>query len=237
MIFSNKHECIEYSNIYDFYLYRFHEQQKYSQQNNINNAFLKSDIPEHIRYLCINICDDIILKYILSVLTSKEHHSLINIRLDQLFIDFYTIDRNYNFFNSVKSNIENHAVSLRENGFLAFPWKKDSLAWMFNQFRKENFIWHEDYNHSITLIKPFNIYFVNGGNHSIACGKFFNLDGKIQCDTAIDYSNILKEYNFNGKYFTNKYGRNINKPFFKELSSLFLLGKALVDLNSDLPAA
>jgi hypothetical protein len=186
---------------------------------------------ENLQYLCKKICDDIILKYILSVITSSEHHSMINIRLDQLFIDFYIIERHYNFYNSVKSYIENHTVSLRNNGFLAFPWRRDSLTWMFNKFNKDDFKWQDDFNHSVVSVKPFNIYFVNGGNHSIACGKFFNVDGTIQCDTAVDYTNILKDYNYNGKYFMNKKNKKINKPFFKELSALFLLGKTLIERN------
>ena len=208
-----EHEYTEYINIINFYLNNFDNPQK------------------EIQLLCRKICDEIILKYILSVLSTEEHQSIWGPRLDQLFIDFYTTEKEYDFFNSVKTNVENHMVSLKDNGFLAFPWKKRGLVDIFHQFGKSDFCWQQDANHSITLVKPFNIYFVNGGNHSIACGKFFDKSGVLECDSAIDYSNILKKYHFNGEYYLNDERKKINKPFHKELTVLFLLGKILIEIN------
>jgi hypothetical protein len=209
----DKYQYLEFENIKTFYLSNFDRKK------------------ETLQIFCKNICNEIILKCIFSVLKSKDHESIGNPRADQLFIDFYTIERGYNFFESVKTNIETHNVLIRENGFLAFPWRRDSLSWMFDQFKNDDFKWEQDTNHSITLIKPFNIYFVNGGNHSIACGKLFNKEGVIQCNSAIDYTKILKEYNYDGEYFINSKGNKINKPFYKEFVNLFLLGKIMVEIN------
>lgn len=214
---------------------QFIGKQKDSDYLNIRNFFLSNfdETYKKINFLCRKLCDDIILKHTLSVLTSKEDQSIGSPRLDQLFVDFYTVERDYNFYNSTKTHSKNHNVSLRGNGFLSFPWKRQSLSWMFDKFEDKNFICqYNDINHSITLVKPFNIYFVNRGNHSIACGKLFNKNGTIPCDSAIDYTNILNEYDFDGTYFKNKNGKKKNKPFYKELSYLFYLGKILVEINS-----
>jgi hypothetical protein len=128
---------------------------------------------ETIQILCKKICDEIILKCIFSVLTSKEHESIGSPRLDQIFIDFYNIERGYRFLEFTKTDIENHNVQIKENGFLAFPWRRDSLSWMFDIFRNDDFKWRQDINHSITLIKPFNIYFVNGGESFNSLWKIF----------------------------------------------------------------
>ena len=215
MQFIRKREDYGYIIIRDFFLPNFDEPYK------------------KIHFLCKKLCDDIILKHTLSVLTSKEHHSMRSPRLDQLFVDFYTVERDFNFISSTKTYNKNHNVSLRENGFLSFPWRRESLTWMFDKFEDKDFICkYDDIAHSITLVKPFDIYFVNEGNHSIACGKLFNKNGIIPCDSAIDYTNIIKEYNFDGKYFINSNGKKINKPYYKELSYLFYLGKILVEINS-----
>ena len=211
----------------------FQNNRDYSGLNNIKDFFQSNlnDKRISVQVLYNNICNDIIIKYVISVLSSKIHESLGLIRVDQLFIDFYNIEKEYKFLLNESSAIEEHDVILRNNSFLAFPWRKDSLSWMFEKFPNDNFVWKEDENHSITLVKPFNIYFVNGGNHSIACAKIFNKDGIIKCNSAVDYSKILIEYDYNGEYFIDKNKRKINKPRNKELLDLFLLGKAIKEIE------
>jgi hypothetical protein len=211
--YNQKREILEYENIKEFFSY---------------NLIHKK---ETLQILCKKICDEIILKGIFSVLTSKERQVMMILRLEQIFIDFYMVERDYNFFESVASHVEEHNVLIKDNGFIAFPWCRNSLLWMFEKFRAESFQWEQDVNHSITLVKPFNIYFVNNGNHSIACGKFFNKDGKISCNSAIDYTNILQEYHYDGEYFVDKKGKRKNKPFYKEFVNLFFLGKIMLEVN------
>jgi len=216
-------------------MFKFNKKEKSSEYINIKGFFSSNPNlnKETIQFLCRKICDEIILNYIFSVLTSEEHKSLYGPRFDQLFIDFYTIERDYKFIDSVKTDIENHDVKIIKNGFLAFPWRKDSLSWMFEKFPHNDFQWKQDTNHSITLVKPFNIYFVNGGNHSIACGRLFKKDSIISCDNAIDYTNILKEYDYKDGFFINRKGKKINEPYSKELLNLFFLGKILVEIENN----
>jgi len=215
-------------------MFKFVKKEESSEYLYIKNFFSSNQNlnKETIQFLCRKICDEINLNYILSVLTSEEHKSLFGPSFDQLFIDFKTIERDYKFFDSVKTNIENHDVKIIKNSFLAFPWRRDSLSWMFEEFSHCDFQWKQDINHSITLVKPFNIYFVNGGNHSIACGRLFKKDSIISCDKAIDYTNILREYDYKDGFFINRKGKKINKPYSKELLNLFFLGKILVEIEN-----
>jgi hypothetical protein len=203
----------------------------------IKETFPYSDVKrkqESILFLCRKICDEIILKRILSILLSQEYQPGESgiLRNDMLFVDFYTIEKNYLFTENVKTNIEKHFVELRDNGFLAFPSNRESLIRLFKNFGNDNIPWQSDANHRITLIKPFNIYFVEGGHHSIACGKFFNKEGKIECDSAIDYTNILKQYDYKEGFFIDKNGKKINKVLSKELLDLFFLGKIIIEMET-----
>jgi hypothetical protein len=175
-----------------------------------------------------HLCDLVINKIVSSVLLNKEHCLMTNLRMDQLFIDFYQIEKDYPFYKSVKTEIQEHKMNLSNSGVLSFPWRKESVLWMLQEISKSDFIWKEDTNHIITLVKPFNFYFVNNGNHSIAGGRIAR-KGTITCNQAIDYSNIIRTYDYDGKYFYNEKKKRLNKPFLNEFGELFILGKVLVE--------
>lgn len=53
-------------------------------------------------HIAFTICSDLIVsKFINSVLKETEHYFLGSLRLEQLFVDFYTKYRNYNFWRKV----------------------------------------------------------------------------------------------------------------------------------------
>ena len=76
--------------------------------------------------------------------------------------------------------------------------------------------------------KNFNFYFVNNGNHSIAGGRIAR-KGTIICNHAIDYTSIIRTYDYDGKYFYNEKNKRLNKPFLNEFGELFILGKVLLE--------
>ena len=212
------------------------QENNFSGINNIKQFFSlnKDKKQKSIQMIYNSICNNMISKFIFSVLSSEEYKSFGTPGLDQLFINFCNAENKDKCSSSVNSEImAEHDVSLRSNSFLAFPWRRDSLSDKFEKMAADGFIWETDVNHTITLVKPFNIYYVNGGNHSIACGKFFNKEGIIKCETAIDYTKILLEYDYDGEHFVNKKGEKINKPFHMELLNLFILGKAMVEMEND----
>ena len=175
-----------------------------------------------------HLCDLVIYKYISSVLLNKEHCSMANLRMEQLFIDFYQIEKDYPFYKYVKTETVEHEMNLNDSAVLSFPWRKDSVLWMLQEIPNSDSVWKEDTNHSITLVKPFNFYFVNNGNHSIAGGRVAR-KGSIICNHAIDYTSIIRTYDYDGKYFYNEKNKRLNKPFLNEFGELFILGKVLLE--------
>ncbi|WP_147615789.1 DUF6710 family protein [Treponema pectinovorum] len=175
-----------------------------------------------------HLCDLVIYKYISSVLLNKEHCSMANLRMNQLFIDFCQFEKDYPFCKSVKTEIVEHEMNLNDSAVLSFPWKKGSVLWMLQEIPNSDFVWKEEVYHSITLVKPFNFYFVNSGNHSIAGGRIAR-KGTITCNDAIDYTNIIRTYDYDGKYFYNEINKRLNKPFLNEFGELFIIGKVLLE--------
>lgn len=183
-------------------------------------------------YFITNVCCDSVLnKYIMSVLKEENHFSLGNLRIDQLFIDFYTKYRNFNFYKEVVFSSCNIILDLAKDSVLSFPWNKSRLLSLFEYFINKDSIWKEDsVNHNVIFVKPFNIFFVDGGNHSIATGRYFR-KGIVHCNQMIDYSFIIKNFDFDGKFFRDFQNHKINKPFIEELGILFLIGKVIVERN------
>jgi len=207
------------------------EMNEYECLNNMRiffSTFSKVEKIKKIHFLCKKICDTIILKNILSTITTLENEAIgaCEHRCNLLFSDLFD-NVNNKYSEPPYKTIEAHDVSILENGFIAYPSKRETLSKLFDSFDKNDFKWKNDINHSIILIKPFNIYFVVNGNNSIACAKYFDKQGYINCDQAIDYSDLLIKFNFNELVNKN------NNVFFDEIKHLFLLGRLLIEENAN----
>ena len=168
-------------------------------------------------------------------LSHKIHSAMGSCRYDQLFIDFYNVHKEYPSLKKIKELTCNIRVDLNTAGILTFPWNKDQLSTFLKNTREDNFEWKYDFsNHHIINIKPFDIYIVIGGNHSIFCGMF-NTGGEIYCTREIDYTQVLSEFSLCKDGFIGKDGKKYKKSFFMELNpemeDLFLLGKLLIERN------
>lgn len=146
-----------------------------------------------IKTICNQLSRAISLRFGTYVMSHEIHNSLGSIRADQLFIDFYNNYKDYPFYQKSKAEISEHDLDLSSSGIITFPWHKDRLEARLLDGRRSDFKWKCDDNHSVTLINPFDIYIVTGGNHSIFHGMFYS-GGLIKCDSAIDYSEVLKEF-------------------------------------------
>lgn len=190
---------------------------------------LKLYSPKELQSITNLCCDTIVNKYLMSVFKEKLHYSMQNLRLDQLFVDFYKKYRNYNFYDDILFSECNIQLDLSKDAVIAFPWNKSRLIPLFNYFDNEEAIWQEDStNHDVVFIKPLNIFFVNCGNHSISIGKYFR-KGIVHCHQMVDYSKIIKKFDFDGKYFRDIYNHKINEPYLSEFGDLFIIGKLLLE--------
>jgi|GEM_PF-5790179 len=204
-------------------------------RKNKYKEIINSMTDNEIRSFCNQLCRSISLRYASHLIKNDKHGGIAQMRSDQLFIDFYTIYRCYHFYELSKSSIPEHDVDLSSSGILTFVWDKERLEGRFIDGRKNGFKWkYDSLNHYVTLIKPFNIYIVTGGNHSIFYGMFYS-SGSIKCNNAIDYTNMLKHFNLTEKYFIDLKGKKYKKSVFMEihpeLETMFLLGKKLIEIN------
>ena len=173
------------------------------------------------------------MRYALHLMKYGKHNGLGKARIDQLFVDFYIEYRNYPFYKKIKSTTESHEVDLSSAGILTFPWDIDRLEGRLIVGRRKDFKWkYDSSNQFVTHIKPFDIYLVTGGNHSIFHGMFFS-GGTIQSNETIDYTSILQDFDLTEDCFVNKENEPIEKSFFvkmnPEMEILFLLGKKLIE--------
>ena len=190
---------------------------------------------KEIKVFCKQLCRSISLRYASHLIKYDNHNGIAQMRDDQLFLDLNTLYRDYPSYYLSKSPIEEHNVDLSSSGILTFVWDKDRFDGRLIDGRKNDFKWmYDSINHYVTLIKPFDIYIVTGGNHSIFYGMFYS-GGAIKCNNAIDYTNMLKEFNITEKYFIdsngNKYKKSVFMEIHPELETLFLLGKKLIEIN------
>ena len=195
------------------------------------NNFDKNTRKNIIYSLCIKICDQIMLEYILSTIKSEDHESNGSGMpySDLLFFDYIKYK---NVSRPKEEEIDIHDVSLKNNGFLIHTAERKELALSFIKFNDGNDKL-ENNSYEIIKVKPFNIYYVVGRNDHITFGKYFNKDANLQCKKVIDFSQLLKECNYNGKHFIDKNNNELNEPFLKEHIDLFFLGKLLIEFEED----
>lgn len=200
----------------------------------ITKNFNQADFTiDEIKLFCNQLCRNISLRFGMYTLSHKLHSAMGSCRYDQLFIDFYNVHKEYPSFEKIKEMPCNINIDLNTAGILTFPWNKDRLTSFLKNTRDDNFERkYDSLNHSIIHIKPFDIYLVTGGNHSIYCGMF-KTGGQIQCSKEIDYTQIISDFTLCNDTFIGKDGKKYKKSFFMELNPemeyLFLLGKLLIE--------
>ncbi len=88
----------------------------------------------------------------------------------------------------------------------------------------------ESSNHDITLILPFNISFVNNGNHSIAQGVIAG-DGILHPSLVYDFTETLHLIEFNGENWKSDY-KYIKKPIYPEFGYIWEVAKLFYCTNN-----
>lgn len=220
----------KYSYIKDFFLKTYievlKERDKVKDEKEINKIIVKI-----IRSLCVKICDQLLIKHILSTITSDDHKSTAS-KMPSSDLLFFEYEKYVNVPKPKEEDIEIQEVSLRNSGFLIHTADRKGLAESFIKFDDENNKLEKN-SYEIIKVKPFNIYYVVGRNDHIIFGKYFNKDATLECKKSINFSQILKDFDYNGKCFIDKNKNEINEPFFEEHVNLFLLGKLLIEIEED----
>jgi len=126
-----------------------------------------------------------------------------------------------------------YLLQLKRDPIFAKPQNKDNLisSLVSYGYGRRNGAWQEDPNHRVSLLLPFGVGIVIGGNHSIAAG-IINGEGELTTDEVIDLSQLYEYIEYDGVNMLRKHNKKqFFKPQAEELGILFDLGRLMLKNN------
>lgn len=91
--------------------------------------------------------------------------------------------------------------------------------------------WVQDPNHSLTWCYPMNIFWVNGGNHSITQGIVI-AQGELKPVDGFDLSDMYNFIKFDGdEWIDIKSGSKLGAPRYKEFGYIYEIGRYILAIE------
>lgn len=104
------------------------------------------------------------------------------------------------------------------------------LGWIGNRGKSNP--WKQDSNHLLSYWYPMNIFWVHGGNHSIAQGILI-AEGTIKATDGYDLSGLYDYVYFDGEHWKSSLdNQKIGMPRYKEFGYIFELGRLILSLRN-----
>lgn len=145
----------------------------------------------------------------------------------EIFIDDWFNNNAFLLDFFVPVNVQTNLLYLKHDIIFPTVWSPSSIV--LNGELPEDFV-QNDINHDVTILLPFRIGFVRGGNHSIAHG-ILNGNGCVMPNTAIDLTPLLKEINFDGTHWVMD-KKVIGRPRYVEFGWVWEAYKYLYNINT-----
>jgi hypothetical protein len=130
----------------------------------------------------------------------------------------------------LRLNVEGYQVDLTKDIVLPTPWRRAGLVSALTSIGlgKTSGQWRQDSNHNVTLVLPWNIGLVTGGNHSIAAGVLGH-EGILSPTDVLDLSPLLDRVVCNGDQFINRYSSEIvARAKNGRMAALYEIGRLLL---------
>lgn len=127
---------------------------------------------------------------------------------------------------------QSSTVRLASDMVIPTLWSESSILNSLGMIGKgrELGVFVQDINHSVTLMRPLNIVWVNGGNHSIAQG-ILDGEGELVPDDIYDVTRIIRGVRFDGQnWVCRKTGENLGWPMYAEFGWAWEIARLLIDL-------
>ncbi|WBF17731.1 DUF6710 family protein [Halomonas elongata] len=124
-------------------------------------------------------------------------------------------------------------VILGKDPVLAGPWGKGSTvtAMAHCGHGKSNGDWRQDLNHKVTMVLPFGVCVVGGGNHSLSAG-IANSEGRVVTKESIDIALLYDYVRYDGESFLRTSDDIVLRtPDDEEIGMLFEIGRLMKDLD------
>jgi hypothetical protein len=113
-------------------------------------------------------------------------------------------------------------------------WHSNSIIDLIGQFgeHRGQTVWKQDLNHKLIWWYPLNIFWVSGGNHSIAQG-ILNAEGCVKPKYGYDLSPVYEHVKFDGEnWIDEKSGVKLGSPRYKEIGYVFEIGRLILKMKA-----
>lgn len=127
---------------------------------------------------------------------------------------------------------KNHTYRLRlgVDPVLATPWHRDRLASALATigFGKRQGAWRQDTNHRVSVLLPFGLGIVSGGNHSMTAG-IANGEGHVNSTEVHNLTPLYPHVQYDGIDFLRSHdGTFLSRPTAEEPGLLFEIGRLML---------
>lgn len=129
-----------------------------------------------------------------------------------------------------QTNVQ-YQVHLGRDAMLAVPWHRGRLANALASigFGRSQGTWKQDTNHQVTLVLPFGVALVHGGNHSLSAG-IANGEGCLLTSYVQDISPVYDHVDYNGTAFIRRHdGHVLLDAEDEEPGILFEIGRLMLE--------
>ncbi len=172
-----------------------------------------------------------------NVLNHSEDHQIPTLDFDNLFFDRLipiTACRK-NAMDLMQHGDSKYNLSLSRDLVIPWPWNRNRItsALATIGFGKAQGAWEADFNHKVSLLLPFGMCFVYGGNHSISAG-IINGEGRVVNSASIDITPIYSHVRFDGHVYRRTFDDSIlysSKPPSIECGAIFEIGRLMIENN------
>ncbi|MGJ7917212.1 DUF6710 family protein [Massilia sp. LXY-6] len=168
-------------------------------------------------------------EHILSVAERVQHAACDPIDLYRLFSpdDFFSV---FEENDCLRLDVEGHQLDLAKHIVMPTPWRRAGFVSALASigYGKTSGQWRQDSNHGVTLLLPWHIGLVTGGNHSITAG-ILGHEGVLSPTDVLDFTPLLNRVVCDGDYFIDRYS---NKPIARakngRMAALYEIGRLLM---------
>ena len=125
---------------------------------------------------------------------------------------------------------EQYRLRLSKHMVLPTTWEKSSFVSTVADIGtgKRQSCWRQDPNHRITLLLPWGIGVVDGGNHSIAAGILAG-EGELTPTAVFDFSPALARYRCEGvKIIETATGQTVGEMHDERFAAVFEIGRLML---------
>ena len=130
----------------------------------------------------------------------------------------------------VARSAEQYRLRLNKHMVLPTTWGKYSFVSTVAAIGtgKRQFCWRQDPNHRVTLLLPWGIGVVEGGNHSIAAGILAG-EGELTPTAVFDFSLALARYHCDGvKIIETATGQTVGEMHDERFAAVFEIGRLML---------